>query len=86
MSNPINEDQLRIISLTNFYSKVFENFVIDWLMKYVGEKIDWGHYGGLKGNSISHYLIEFTNFILYNQDMKKSKGCPCYDDRFLKSL
>ena len=74
VSNPINEDQLRIISLTHFYSKVFENFVIDWLMKYVGKKIDWGQYGGLKGNSISHYLIEFTNFILYNQDMKNPRA------------
>ena len=43
-------------------------------MKYVGEKIDWGQYGGLKGNSISHYLIEFTNFILYNQDMKNPQA------------
>ena len=31
--------------------------------------MDWGQYGGEKGSSISHYLIEFVNFILYNQDM-----------------
>ena len=40
-----------------------------WLMDYVGDKLDWAQYGGLRGNSISHYLIEFTNFILYNQDL-----------------
>ena len=72
--NPKDEDQLRIISLTNYFSKVYESFVIDWLMKFVGDKIDWGQYGGLKGNSISHYLIEFTNFILYNQDMKNPRA------------
>ena len=72
--NPKNEDQLRIISLTSYLSKVFEAFVIDWLMEFVGDKIDWGQYGGLKGNSISHYLIEFTNFILYNQDLKNPRA------------
>ena len=24
----------------------------------------------MKGSSISHYLIDFVNFVLYNQDMK----------------
>ena len=39
-------------------------------MKYVGKRLDPDQFGGLKGNSISHYLIEMTNFILYNQDLK----------------
>ena len=37
-------------------------------MDYIGEKIDFRQYGGTKGNSITHYLIEFINFILLNQD------------------
>ena len=68
--NPINEDQLRIISLTSYFSKVYEQFVITWLLKYVGGQMDWGQYGGVKGSSISHYLIDFVNFILFNQDLK----------------
>ena len=72
--DPENEDQLRIISLTSFNSKLFESFVIDWLMEFVGDKLDWGQYGGIKGHSISHYLKEFTNFILYNQDMKNPRA------------
>jgi hypothetical protein len=28
-------------------------------------------FGGLPGHSIAHYLIEITNFILYNQDLPK---------------
>jgi hypothetical protein len=68
--NPETEDQLRIISLTSYLSKVFEQYVLEWLMKYVGDKMDWGQYGGEKGSSISHYLIQFVNFILYNQDLK----------------
>ena len=68
--NPTNEDQLRIISLTSYWSKVCEQFVISWLLKYVSDKMDWGQYGGVKGSSISHYLIDFVNFILFNQDLK----------------
>ena len=69
VSNPETEDQLRIISLTSYLSKVFEQYVVQWLMEYVGDKLDWGQFGGEKGSSISHYLIEFVNFILYNQDL-----------------
>ena len=69
-TNPIHEGQLRIISLTNYLSKVFEQFVISWLLDCVGSQLDWGQYGGVKGSSISHYLIDFVNFVLYNQDMK----------------
>lgn len=67
---PKDEDDKRIISLTAFLSKVMEQFVIDWLLHFIGDKIDWGQYGGLKGTSISHYLIELINFVLYNQDLR----------------
>ena len=69
-SNPINEDQIRIISLTPFFSKVFERFVISWLMDFLKEHLDWWQYGGQKGNSVAHYLVDFINFISYNQDLK----------------
>ena len=65
---PETEDDLRPISLTAFFSKVTEHFVVMWLLKYIGDKIDFRQYGGTKGNSITHYLIEFINFILFNQD------------------
>ena len=45
-----------------------EQFVVMWLMEIVGDKFDFRQYGGMKGNSTSHYLIELINFILYNQD------------------
>ena len=65
---PENEDDLRPISLTPFFSKVTEQFVVTWLLEYIGEKIDFRQYGGLRGNSITHYIIEFINFILSCQD------------------
>ena len=67
-SEPETENDLRIISLTNFLSKNFEKFVLKWLLFYVGDKLDPNQYGGMKGKSISHYLIDFVNFVLYNQD------------------
>ena len=65
---PESEDDIRPISLTPFYSKVAEHFVVSWLLEYVGHRIDFRQYGGLKGNSITHYIIEFVNFILHCQD------------------
>ena len=65
---PLTEDDLRPISLTPFFSKVTEHFIVMWLLEYIGDKIDFRQYGGLKGNSITHYIIEFINFILSCQD------------------
>ena len=65
---PESEDDLRPISLTPFFSKVAEHFVVSWLLECIGDKIDFRQYGGLKGNSITHYIIEFVNFILSCQD------------------
>ena len=62
------EDDLRPISLTPFFSKVAEHFVVQWLLDCVGHKLDFRQYGGLKGNSVTHYIIEFVNFILSCQD------------------
>ena len=49
-------------------SKVLEKFVLEWLMSYIGDKLDPKQFGGLKGSSISHYMIELVNYILHNQD------------------
>ena len=68
MPLPECEDDLRPIALTAFFSKVMEGFVVMWLLEIIGPKIDFRQYGGTKGNSISHYLIELINFILYNED------------------
>ena len=65
---PETEDDLRPISLTPFFSKVTEQFIVMWLMEYIKDKIDFRQYGGQRGNSITHYLIEFINFILSSQD------------------
>ena len=57
------------ISLTSFNSKIFERFVVNWLMEYISDKIDQKQFGGKSGCSTTHYLIEFISFILYNWDL-----------------
>ena len=39
------------------------------MLEHIGDQLDWGQYGGRKATSISHYLIDFVNFILYSQDL-----------------
>ena len=46
-----------------------EQFIVMWLLEIIGVKMDFRQYGGMKGNSTCHYLIELINFILYHQDI-----------------
>ena len=69
--HPETEDDLRPIALTNFFSKVMEQFVVMWLLEVIGDKLDFSQYGGTKGNSVSHYLIELVNFVLHSQDRQE---------------
>ena len=71
---PEHEGELRIISLTAFLSKTYEKIVMDWLLHFIGSKIDVNQYGGTRGKSINHYLIDLITFILYNQDLTESRA------------
>ena len=71
VSNAKDESEIRLISCTNKMNLILEKQVVRWLMKYVDKRLDPDQFGGKKGHSISHYLIEMTNFILYNQDLRE---------------
>ena len=49
--------------------KISEHFVC----KFIGDQLDFRQYGGLKGNSPTHYIIECLNFVLSNQKSPESK-------------
>ena len=68
ISLPQSEDNLRPISLTAFPSKVLEQFIVGWLLDVFGHKLDFRQYGGVRGSSICHYLMEFLTFILHQQE------------------
>ena len=52
----------------------FEKIVVEWLLVFIGPKLDWGQYGGVKGCSISHLMVELLTFIHYNLDLRKRHG------------
>ena len=58
---PENFDQCRNISCTNYLSKVFKAFVLDWARELAVP----GHtqFGGEKGCGPAHFLIESLDFI-----------------------
>ena len=77
---PQTEDDLRPISLTSFPSKVLEQFIVGWLLEAFGHKLDFRQYGGFRGNSINHYLMEFISFILHQQEMESTSVLACLVD------
>ena len=44
---PESEDQIRVLSKTAFLSKIYESFVVDWLLGYIRPYLDPGQFGGL---------------------------------------
>ena len=68
INEPEDEDDLRPISLTQLFSKVTEQLIVKWILEHIGDKIDFRQYGGIQGNSTSHYLIELINFVLHSQE------------------
>ena len=59
---PQNQDDLRTISKTPWYSKCLENILGDYILPINDKYIDPGQCGGLKKSSISHYLIKLLDF------------------------
>ena len=55
---------------TPYFSKVYESFVCDWLMEKIQPYLDQDQFG-MKGLSITHYLIKFLHFIQGNLDLSK---------------
>ncbi len=59
-SNPPKsiESDLRPISLTSVLSKHLESFIGNWILDSIGNKLDANQYGGLKGLSTTHALVD----------------------------
>ena len=67
---PKDEEELRNIAKTPFLSKVYESFVAEWLLFYIKPFLD-PNQCGLKGSSITHYLIKLLHFVHSALDMRK---------------
>ena len=47
-TDPKSIKDLRKISSTSDYSKLFESFIKDWIMEDIGANLDIGQFGGQK--------------------------------------
>ena len=59
---PESMNDLRNISCTAFFSKVFESFVLGWLTEQVGMRQN--QMGGMKGAGAEHYLVQMWQLVL----------------------
>ena len=71
MKLPLSEDETRNLASTAYFSKQYESFLVDWLFPLIQPFIDPGQCGGLKGSSITHYLVKFLHFIHSYMDLKQ---------------
>ena len=80
VSQPECEDDLRNIAKTPFLSKIYEFFLAQWLLNIIQPYIDPGQCG-LKGFSISHYLIRLLHFVHSTLDTRNPQAviAACID-------
>ena len=53
-------------------SKIYESFLVAWLLPFLLPHLDPGQLGGMKGSSTTHYLIKLFDFIQKTGDMPKN--------------
>ena len=64
VTNPQGISDLRKISCTSDYSKLYESYLKEWIMEDVYHKIDIGQYGGLSGVGTEHMIVNYIDRIL----------------------
>jgi hypothetical protein len=74
ISHPKVIKDLRKISGTSDYSKVFEGFLKDWIMEDVGKNIDIGQYGGQPGIGTEHLVVCLMDRVLKLLDTHHDKS------------
>ena len=62
--NPKEISDLRKISSTSDYSKVFEGFLKDWIMEDIYDNLDIGQYGGQTGTGTEHMIVCLIDRVL----------------------
>ena len=72
--NPKELSDLRKISCTSDYSKLFEGILKDWIIEDIAEKFDIGQFGGQHGLGTEHLLVCLVDRILYLLDRHSDKS------------
>ncbi|XP_063969531.1 uncharacterized protein LOC135157537 [Lytechinus pictus] len=83
--NVIDFSQLRPISVTTAFARIFESFLAEWLTSDLGHRMDCSQFGNLKGSSINHYLVSLLDVIQRNLDKQGHYANLCAVD-FMKAF
>ena len=71
---PKEISDLRKISSTSDYSKVFESFLKDWIMEDIFANLDTGQYGGQPGTGTEHMMVCLIDRVLKLLDKHPDKS------------
>ena len=74
VTNPLSPEDLRKISGTSDYSKIFEGFVKGWIIADVYHYFDIGQFGGQTGTGVEHMLVCMLDRILRQLDAHPNKS------------
>ena len=64
VTNPQDVSDLRKISCTSDYSKLFEGFIKDWVMADISHSLDIGQFGGQEGIGTEHMIVCFLDRVI----------------------
>ena len=64
VTNPMVIDDLRKISCTSDFSKIYEAFIKEFILADIYENMDLGQFGGQKGTGTDHMIICLLNRVL----------------------
>ena len=64
ITNPLEIKDLRKISCTSDYSKVFEGYLKDWILEDICNNLDIGQFGGQAGMGTEHMIVCYVDRIL----------------------
>ena len=79
--NPCNSlDQLRPISVTPVFARVFEEFLVEWIRRDIADHIDPRQFGSVRGSSTVHYLLSLVDCILRETDKSGTIASICTVD------
>ena len=71
---PKEISDLRKISSTSDYSKVFEGFLKDWIMEDIFANLDTGQYGGQPGTGTEHMMVCLIDRVLKLLDRHQDRS------------
>ena len=74
VTHPQSLDDLRKISCTSDYSKLYEGYLKEWIMEDIWKNIDTGQYGGLQGIGTEHMIVCLLDRVLRLLDRNNDRS------------